>query len=156
MNVHRFFVNRSTLVVLITCLLSASALRAQTLAGREKLAESPQPQLEATVFPLTNAPSTIKVIFNNLTGGSVRVVIRDDKGKTVYTEFESIARYRRHFDLSGLPNGQYTVELSKKNEHYTQAFAIVEPPIASYVTLIDQPARKTPGQPVDKKLIVSQ
>ena len=155
MNVNRVFLSRSTLAVLITCLLSASALRAQTVVGQEKPAESPA-QLEAAVYPSVNPPSTIKVVFNNLTGGSVRVVIRDDKGKTVYSEFESIARYRRHFDLSALPNGQYTVELSKKNGYYTQAFAIVEPPIASHIALIDQPARKTPEQPVDKKLIVSQ
>ena len=155
MNVNRFFVNRSTLVVLIACLLSASALRAQTFVGHEKLTQSPS-QLEATVYPLTNAPSTIKVIFNNLTGGQVRVVIRDEKGKVVYSEFESIARYRRCFDLSYLTNGRYTVELSKKNESYTRAFAVEPATTMSRIALVDEPVRKTPKQPADTKLIVSQ
>ena len=154
MNVNRFFVNRSTVVVLIACLLSASALRAQSFAGHEKLTQSPS-QLEATVYPLTNAPSTIKVIFNNLTGGQVRVVIRSDKGKVVYSEFESIARYRRCFDLSYLPEGRYTIELSKPNERFSQAF-VIEPSTASYVTMSSQPVRKTPEFPVNTKLIVSQ
>lgn len=154
MNINRLLSNPSTLAVLITCLLSASALCAQTYVGHEKLTGLPT-QLEATVYPILGGPSTIKVIFNNLTGGQVRVVIRNEKGQAVYSEFESIARYRRCFNLSYLPQGQYTVELSKKNEQYTRAFTI-EPPATSYITMGSQPGQKTPKSPVDTKLIVSQ
>ncbi|GAB3639370.1 hypothetical protein [Spirosoma arcticum] len=150
----RFILSRSTFVVLIALLLSASALHAQTFVGREKLTESPT-QLEATVYPVGNSPSTINVIFNNLTGGQVRVVIRNEKGQAVYSAFESVARYRRYLNLSYLPQGQYTVELSKQNDRYTQTFAI-EPPAMSYVTMGSRPARKAPELPIDRKLIVSQ
>lgn len=154
MNINRFFVNCGTSAVLITCLLSASALRAQTFAGQAELTELPA-QLEATVYPLAELPSTIKVIFNNMAGGQVRVMIRDEKGKVFYSELESIARYRRRFDLSSLPEGHYMVELSKQNEHYAQAF-VIEMPTTSHITMGTRPARKLPEPPVNKKLIVSQ
>ena len=154
MIINRFILSCSTFVGLSALLLSASALHAQTFVGREKLTESPT-QLEATVYPVSNAPSTINVIFNNLTGGQVRVVIRNGKGEAVYSAFESVARYRRYLNLSNLSAGQYTVELSKRDEHYTQAFTI-EPPAVSYITMGSHPAQKTPVLPVDKKLIVSQ
>ncbi|WP_020603388.1 hypothetical protein [Spirosoma spitsbergense] len=139
--------HRSALAALITCLLSASSLTtmAQTYNGQLKLADASD-QIEANVYPLSNRPATIKVIFNNRTSGAVRVVIRDGKGKIHYDAYESIALYRRNFDLSGLPVGDYTVELSKRNEKVARIFAI-NPPATNWITM-EMPAKQdTPDQP---------
>ncbi len=152
MKINLFLLKRSALSVLTTCLLSVGSLQAQTFVGRENLAQSPS-NLEAAVYPLSNSPSKIKVIFNNPAGGSVRVMIRDGKGNVFYDEYESITRYRRCFDLSGLPQGNYKVELSKRKEQYTQAFTIEPPaPAKSHIALVNPPIQKTPDKPADRTL----
>ncbi len=85
----------------------------------------------------------------------VRVVIRDEKGKPVYDEYEAVTQYRRYFDFSPMPAGTYTVELSKQKDTFSQTFTI-EPPTTSRITMASPPVRKTPELPVDTKLIVSQ
>ena len=155
MNVNRLFSSYGTLAVLTTCLLSASVTQAQTYVGQQTLTESPS-HLEAAVYPLSNQRSTIKVIFNNLTGGSVRVVIRDEKKKVVYEEYETTARYRRNFNLSELPEGKYMVELSKQKEQYSQAFSIGMPATMSNIALLNPPVQNSPDKPVVGRLIVSQ
>lgn len=155
MNVNRLFSSYGTLAVLTTCLLSAPVTQAQTYVGRQTLTESPS-HLEANVYPLSNQPSTIKVIFNNLTGGEVRIVIRSAKGTVVYDAFESTARYRRNFNLSELPEGQYTVELNKQKEQYSQAFSIGTPATVSHIALLNPPVQNSPDKPAVGRLIVSQ
>jgi|GEM_PF-2556647 len=141
------FLPYSALAALTACLLLVSSpiTMAQTYDGQLKLADAPA-QLEASVYPLSNRAATIKVIFNNQTGGSVRVVIRDGQGKVHYDEYESIALYRRNFDLSQLPVGNYTVELSKRNEHVARTFTI-NPPATNWITM-DMPSKQdTPDLP---------
>lgn len=147
------FSARSALAALTTCLLlgSSPASTAQTYSGQLKLADAPA-QLEAAVYPLSSRPATIRVNFNNRTGGAVRLTIRDEQGKVWYEEMESIALYRRNFDLSGMPVGKYTVEIGKKNEHLTRTFAI-NPPAMSWIT-INAPSEPTPNglAPIGKRL----
>lgn len=154
MKANRFSINHSTLAVLTTLLLSAASLQAQTFTGQANLAASPT-QLEAAIYPLANQPSIVKVIFNNFTGGSVRIVVRDEKGKVYYDEYEATAKYRRRFDLSALPQGNYKIELSKRNEYFAQAFAI-EPPVQSHIALLNPPVKTAPDKVTEPKLIVSQ
>jgi hypothetical protein len=154
MKANRFSINRSALAVLTTFLLSTASLYAQTFAGQAKLADTPA-KLEAAIYPLAQQPSTIKVIFNNLTGGSVRIVVRDEKGKVFYDEYEATARYRRRFDLSALPQGNYKVELSKRDEYFAQSF-VVEPPVQSHIALVNPPVKTAPDKVTEPKLIVSQ
>lgn len=154
MKINHIFGHYKTLVVATACLLSASAIQAQTFAGQEKLSVSPA-GFEASVYPILNSPATIKVSFNNLTAGGVKVIIRDEKGHPVYEEFETVAHYRRRFDLSPMPAGTYTLELRKKNDLLTQTFSI-EPPASTRIAMTSQPIRKAPETPVEKKLIVSQ
>ena len=156
MKATRFLLQCGAPAVLTACLLSASISQAQTFTGQKMLSASPV-QLEASVYPLTNVPSTIKVSFNNRMGGSVRVVIRNEKGKVFYDEFESTAFYRRKFDLSPLPEGNYTVELSKRGQYYAQAFVIDEPEPKSHIAMGTAPTKIAPDNKLaDKKLIVSQ
>lgn len=158
MNANLFTRQFSTMSLLIAILLSAASVQAQTFSGQPELSASPI-NIEAVVYPLTNRPSAIKVIFNNLTAGGVRVIIRDQTGKSIYDEFETIPRYRRVFDLSTMPAGNYSVELRKKNELFAQAFSIDTPAptaVTSYISMKTQPVHKVPGTLTDKKLALSQ
>ncbi|MDB5240499.1 MAG: hypothetical protein JWP57_1124 [Spirosoma sp.] len=158
MNANLFLRQFSTLSLLIAIVLSAASVQAQTFTGQPDLSASPT-NIEAVVYPLTNRQSAIKVIFNNLTAGGVRVIIRDQTGQIVYNQYEIEPHYRRTFDLSTMPAGNYKVELRKKNELFSQAFSIDTPdpkPVTSYISMKTQPVHKTPETSADKKLIVSK
>ncbi|WP_080057793.1 T9SS type A sorting domain-containing protein [Spirosoma aerolatum] len=152
MKTSRVYSRFSKFCQLFCFLLSAQALHAQTFNGQPALLDSPT-QLQAVIYPVNNEPSTIRVNVNNPKGGSVRVVIRDEKGKVYYDEFESDGRFRRAFDLSSVPAGIYTVELSKNRERLLRTF-MIEPPVASHITLIDKSDQQIPVSSVSKKLIV--
>ena len=154
MKTNHKFAHFSILMAVTVCLLSAPSSHAQTFTGQEKLTTTPV-SFEAVVYPVVNRQATIRVNFNNPTAGGVRVVIRDEKGREIYSEFETLSRYSRRFDLSPMPAGKYTVVLSKANDRYSQTFTI-EPPTTSYITMENQPVMKKIEPPVDKKLIVSQ
>ncbi|GAB4023032.1 DUF3244 domain-containing protein [Spirosoma koreense] len=153
MKTNCFSAQYRTLLVGITMLVSASSLHAQTFTGQDKLTTTPS-GLEAVVYPVVNKPSTIRLNFDNPLPGGVRVVIRNEKGAIVYDEFETVANYRRNFDLIGMPAGTYTLELNKSNAHFSQAFTI-EPPTLGRIAMGNRPERKAPKEPVDNKLIVS-
>ncbi len=158
MKTNRSFSAYSALAALTTWLLlsSSQTSTAQTYSGQLKLTEAPA-QLEAAVYSLSSRPATIRVNFNNPTGGSVRLIIRDEQGKIWYEGAESIALYRRNFDLSGVPAGKYTVELSKKNEHLTHTFAI-KPPAMNWITM-ETPSKKDSNdllKPLGKRLTSNQ
>ena len=144
MKTNSSFLAYGALAALTTCLLLASSptATAQTYNGQLKLVDAPT-QLEANVYPLSNRTATIKVIFNNPTGGAVRVIIRDGQGKVHYDAYESTALYRRNFDLSGLPFGNYTVELSKRNEKVARTFAI-NAPATNWITMETSSKQDTP------------
>ena len=79
------------------------------------------------------------------------------KEKFSTTSLKVISQYRRDFDLSTLPEGNYVVELSKRKEHYTQTFAI-NPPVQmpGKIAMTGPIHQKTLDKPIFKKLIVSQ
>lgn len=153
MKINRLLTLCNTLAVVVTCLLSAPSTQAQTFTRQEKLTVEPT-SFQAIAYAVTNAPAAIRVNFDNRTKGGVSVIIRDEKGHDVYSKFETGATYRSRLDLSSLPAGKYTLELSKKGDYFTRSFTI-EPPTMGYVTMSDQPVQKAPEQAVDKKLIVS-
>ena len=145
-----FFSHRSALAALLICLLSAPSLTtlAQTYKGQLMLTDAPT-QLEANVFPVSNRFATIKVIFNNPTGGEVRLIIRDGKGNVHYDDYSSIAMYRRNFDLSQLPVGAYTVELTKQEKHFARTFAI-NPPATNWITMDTPSSPDIPSLSIQK------
>ncbi|ADB39146.1 hypothetical protein [Spirosoma linguale] len=151
MSVNRFLPTFDTRVILIALFLYAPFLRAQTFTGQPKLTTLPA-SFEAMVYPSTTQPSTVRVVFNNPTGGSVRVQIENTEGQIFYDAHETIKQYRRRFDLATLPEGNYTIVLSKQNSRYAQAF-VIDPPARpqNQVTLISPYARKASG----KKIVVS-
>ena len=155
MKANRFFPHHLSLVGLTAFLLSALSLQAQTFSGPESPAQLPS-DMEVNIFPLSNVPSAIKVIFNNPTGGIVRIAILDDKGKVHYEELAPETKYRRRFDLSLLPEGKYTIDLSKQNEHYTQNFSIDLPVNTTRIAMANPLIRQNPVKPSSAKLAISQ
>ena len=151
MKANRFYPNTGTCIVLLSFLLAAASLQAQTFTSRQALTDSPA-QLEAVIFPVSNQPNTIRVNFNNRTAGAVRVVIKDAKGQIYYNELEVATLYRRSFDLCSLPTGAYTVELSKSKERFAQTF-VIEPSVVSHITMQTQPGQQTPNLADSKKLV---
>ncbi len=156
MKIKFIFLHRSASAGLTIYLLLAASLTtmAQTYKARLALTDAPA-QLEASVFPLTSRPGVIKVMFNNLSRSDVRVMIRDEKGEVRYDAYESIAKYRRSFDLSELPAGSYTIELIKKREHVVRTFAINAPPPATkWITMSIQGSQDLPDllKPTGKRL----
>ncbi|MCX6216819.1 hypothetical protein [Spirosoma sp.] len=151
MSANRFLPTYDTRVVLIALFLYAPFLQAQTFTGQPKLTPLPA-GFEAMVYPSTTQPSTVRVVFNNPTGGSVRVQIENTEGQIFYDAYETVRQYRRRFDLAILPAGNYTIVLSKQNSRYAQAF-VIDPPAKpqSQVTLIGSYAKKASG----KKIVVS-
>lgn len=154
MKTNHKFAHFGILMTVTACLLAAPSSHAQTFAGQEKLTTTPA-SFEAIIYPVSTRPATIRVNFNNPTAGGIRVVIRDEKGREIYSEFETVAQYRQRFDLSPMPAGKYTIELKKRDDHFAQTFTI-EKPTTSYITMGNQPVMKKIEPPVDKKLIVSQ
>lgn len=160
MKTNASFLQGSALVAFTTCLLLAASptTKAQTYDGQLKLTDAPT-QLETNVYPLSGRPGVIKVIFNNRTGGTVRVVIRDTQGKVHYDESESIALYRRNLDLSNLPTGNYAVELSTRNEHIVRSLAINQPaPVTNWIAMGVPSKQDIPDLPKkkNKRLLVNQ
>ncbi|GAB4024884.1 hypothetical protein [Spirosoma gilvum] len=146
----RLFPYRFSLAVLSVCLFSALSLQAQTFDGGAKLVNSPH--LEAAIYPVSSYPSAIKVVYNNRTGGSVRVVIKNDKGRIFYDEFEKTPLYRRRFDLSELPQGNYIVELSKQEEHFAQSLSI-ESPFRTNIAMMDVPIQNIVDRSTETKMV---
>ena len=155
MKAIRFFPHHLSFSALTACVLSAASLQAQTFSGAMNLTDSPA-HLEAAVYPVGSAPATIRLNFNNPTSGQVRIVIRNQKGEIYYEEFESMPKYRRYFNLLGLPAGNYTVELSKMKEHYSQAFVVEPTATKSRIAMVSPSFQPTPDKPTVAKLIVSQ
>lgn len=148
-----FYPNPGTCVVLLMLLLSTRSMQAQTFNARQGLTDTPM-QLEANIYPLSNQPNSIRVNFNNRTSGGVRVMIRNEKGEIYYNEMEITALYRRSFDLSSMPMGTYTVELIKAKEHIARTF-VIEPPVTSHITMLNQPDQQAPNLAAEKKVIVN-
>lgn len=152
MSANRFLPTYGTHLVWIALLVYAPILRAQTFTGQPKLTPLPA-SFEAMVYPSTTQPTTVRVVFNNPTGGSVRVHIENAEGQLFYDAYESVRQYRRRFDLAILPEGNYTIVLSKQNSRYAQAF-VIDPPAKpqTQVTLISPYSNKT----ARKKIVVSE
>ena len=153
MKTNRFYSHLCASIFLIGRVALATPGLAQTVAGDSTMTASPK-EFKAIIFSLPSNPSVIKVNFDNPTSGSVRVVIRHENGNTVYNEFEQRAAYRGRFDVSGLPAGNYTVELRKKNEQYVQTFTI-ERPSRDRISMGSLHYRESPDRPGRTKLIAT-
>jgi hypothetical protein len=162
MKTNSSFLAYGALAALTVGLLLASSptATAQLYDGQLKLADQ-STQLETNVYPLASRPGVIKVIFNNRKKGAVQVVIRNEQGKVFYDAFEYVTLYRQDFNLSNLPTGNYSVELSTRDEHIVRSLAINTPPPATNYIAMGSPSKQeipVPALPTkkNKRLLVNQ
>ncbi len=155
MKTNRFFPHPNTLIAIVGCLLSATSIQAQTFTGQSQLTASPK-DLEALIYPVATRPSTIRVNFDNTVGCSVRVVIRDQQGRVFYDELEGAKYFGGYFDLSFLPTGNYSIELSKHQViEYARAF-MIEPPSQGHISMGYPPNQESVKLLGEKTLVVKQ
>lgn len=149
MKFNRFYPANAILSLLTLSLMATASIQAQTVQAQPGQDASALP-FEVGIYPMNNYSPAIKVNFNNLSGGAVRLIIRGQNGKIYYDEYESTARYRRRFDFSSMPAGEYTVELSKRNKQFTQTF-VVDAPAERHIAL-----KSVSSQDNDKNVAVKQ
>jgi hypothetical protein len=66
---------------------------------------------QATAFPMANT-NKVKVIFESNTGNGASILIKNQEGKIIHSiNCWRINSYMGKFDLSPLPDGEYTVEV---------------------------------------------
>lgn len=102
--------------------LTTPALYAQTFTGRDYLAESPV-SIQAFICPDAHKMA-IKIRMENRTSNAVRVRIVNEAQKTVYDDYVATPTYYGRFNLSALPYGTYTIELSNRIARLNQTFRI--------------------------------
>ena len=102
--------------------LTTSSLNAQTFGGRDYLAESPV-SVQAFISPDAHKIA-LRIRLENRTSNAVRIRIVNEDQKVVYDDYIARPTYYGRFDLSALPYGAYTIELSNRNGRQTQPFRI--------------------------------
>ncbi|RIV27729.1 hypothetical protein DYU11_05360 [Fibrisoma montanum] len=129
----------TSFVLVLGFALTTPSLYAQTFAGRGYLVESPV-SLRAFIHPDTGRTAIIMRL-DGYPSGSVRIHITNEKQETFYNGYVSKPKYAGRFDLSALPFGVYTIELSDRHARYTQQFRI-EPKWTDRVVMVTDPPRR--------------
>jgi flagellar hook assembly protein FlgD len=114
----------SALVIAALSVLSFTEVAAQTQrsASIEKITQPTPSSLAATVYQLDNSLK-FKLHFENSSDNDVNIKIRNSANQLVYTETvkgRNAKKYVRKFDLSTLPDGEYTFEVSNRTESFTK------------------------------------
>ena len=123
-------------VLFVGFALTSPSLYAQTFAGRDYLDESPV-SIRAFVYPDARKEA-IKIRLENRSSEGVRIRIVNEAQKTVYDDYVSKSKYFGRFNVSALPYGAYTVEVSNRSTRHTQEFRI-ESPAAGRIVMAVQP-----------------
>jgi hypothetical protein len=108
---------------------------------------------EALLYPVANRPQTIRINFNNPVGKEVRVMIRHESGNIVYDEYKNVVASREYYDLSPLPVGNYTVDLTTTGSHVVKPFTI-EASQAGAISMDNRTEAVTSEFPTRKQLVV--
>jgi hypothetical protein len=120
--------NASQAVALLglAALFAAPAALAQQPAL--KVAQTPHAassgELRAVMFP-ANGPLKVKVSFENPALDQIVLIIRNEGGQVIHSN--RVGRHKTYvgrLDLSALPDGDYTLQLTGKSSRYSQPFRI--------------------------------
>ncbi|WP_020606546.1 hypothetical protein [Spirosoma spitsbergense] len=152
MKTNRIFSIVNTGVTLAACLFLVSPTQAQTFNRARQLTEVPK-IFEALIYPVANRPQTIRINFDNPIGKAVRVMIRNESGNLVYDEYKNVVASREYYDLSPLPVGNYTVDLTTTGSHVVKPFTI-EASQAGAISMDNQTERVISEVPTRKQLVV--
>ncbi len=81
-------------------------------------------ELRAVMFP-ANGPLKVKVSFENPALDQIVLTIRNEAGQVIHSN--RVGRHKSYvsrLDLSALPDGDYTLQLTGKSSRYAQPFRI--------------------------------
>ena len=114
--------------------LAAAVFTTSLMAPLATRADEPATvQTQPTTFAV-NAfrsinPLKLRVMISKKDHASLQITLKDQAGQALFAEV--IGKKERSkalsFDLSGLPDGSYTVEVSSKTESYTKTFDLSTP-----------------------------
>ena len=127
--VPRNIINR---VLVAGFALVSPLLYAQTFTGRDYLNESPV-SIRAFVYPDARKQA-VKIRLENQGAKAVRIRILDENQKPVYDDYVTKQAYYGRFDVSTLPYGTYTVELSTQTARHRQGFRLERPLAGQVIT----------------------
>jgi hypothetical protein len=98
-------------------------------------------QLHYNILTLSKTV-TMVVILDNTASEPLKLRIKDEKGRSVFSENTSYARYRKEFHLRRLEEGKYTLVISahKQKQKFIQPFEIVKS--GEYKTILLTPQNK--------------
>ena len=136
LHLPRNLINR---VLIAGFALTSPSLYAQTLTGRDYLDESPV-SIRAFVYPDAQK-AAIKIRLENREARMVRIRILDEDQKSVYDDYVKKRAYYSRFDVSALPYGAYTVELSTQTARHRQGFRL-ERSLAGHIVMVVQPTER--------------
>ena len=117
--VPRNFINR---MLMAGFALISPSLYAQTFTGRDYLDKSPV-SIRAFVSPDAQKEA-LKIRLENRGAKAVRIQILDENQKPVYDDYVMKLAYYGRFDVSALPYGAYTIELSTETAWHRQGFRL--------------------------------
>jgi len=75
--------------------------------------------MRVAVYQLENS-SKFKVHFENIAEAPVVIRIRNSSNKVLHEEVVKDKKYVRKFDLESMADGNYTFEITNKEESYTK------------------------------------
>jgi hypothetical protein len=117
----------------IAAILSLSAMlmfTADAFAQQKELLQAKQGTasatgtLQANIFPSPD-PLMLKIVFDNPAREAVTLTVSHAENGKIYTKVISPTLvYNSKLDVSGLPDGKYTFEISSKNKRFLQSFEI--------------------------------
>jgi hypothetical protein len=77
---------------------------------------------------IVNNGTTLKLYYKGTAEANVKVSILNESGKTVFTEvLRNIDGFVRPYNLSGIADGKYTIEVSDKNTTHTEKIVVGAP-----------------------------
>jgi hypothetical protein len=135
MKINVISARRFAAMVPMLAILGATtpSVQAQTFTGKPDLTQQPN-TLRTIITPVANS-SILRVRYENDGYGTVRIVLRDERGTIVYEELQPKRKYSGQLDLTSLPNGAYTLVLQTPQSRHTEHIH-VNTPTSEHIVLI--------------------
>lgn len=102
--------------------LASPLLSAQTFTGQNFLIEIPASF--RAIIKASARQETITIRLENRWSKAIRIQILNQAHQPVYNDYVTKTGYYTRFDVSALPYGTYTIELSNRYARQTQQFLI--------------------------------
>jgi hypothetical protein len=115
---------------LILSLISLFLFTVNVFAQQKELPYVDQPTTapgtwQANIFPSPD-PLMLKIVFDNPAREVLTLTVSHAEKGVVYTKvMSSTEKYNSKLDVSGLPDGKYTFEISSKNQRFSRSFEMV-------------------------------